>query len=510
MISFSYGLASPFKITHFYNYFLKTNSFLGIVPPISHEGLYQDPLKGGMGYESRSPLLNQMPQNYPQPYDTGAKNVTGRFSTSKIEEMSMNFRSINSNLLNQPGGGNPPGPGMQQMGQGPAGFGGFGGLDLDTLQGQTIRSGLGGVGGFRMNEPIGNTMQGSNFPQVLPPQSNTPGIRTENEPQNPQPTQAMGQQPSTQKTPPPQFVSFDSLLKGFDKESTDISEEWKSRVTFSVNNCSNSNIDEKSIEIRGLLNEEHVIKWFAKYIVYQRAPLESNFHSMYINLVNKIGKKEIFTYIIKETYALLNRIIEYDKIFSEAGKAYIQGNDKNNLKNLGSWLGMLTIGRNKPIVMKDFDLKTLIIEAYENQKLDYMLPLVCKILAHGTQANSVFKPKNAWMNALLAILAEITQMPEIKLALKCEVQVLLNNFGLDEGEVTPSKILQTRKMQRRNIQRGSESQDVNEQPIRFVIANETQLTLNELPQYITVDQKHLKILPNLKNSVAKALDEAIK
>jgi len=473
---------------------------------MSHEGMYQDPLQGGMGYESRSPLLNQMPPNYPQSYDAAAKNVTGRFSTSKIEEMSMNFRSINSNLLNQPGGGNQPGQSMQPMGG--AGFGGFAGLNLDSLRGQAGMggaAGLGGLGGFRMNESLGNSLPvtGSNYPQVLPPQSNTPGIRTENELQNPQPTQA-------NQRPPVQYISFDNLLKGFDKEYTDISEEWKSRVTFSLNNCSNSNIEEKSIEIKGFLTEEKVLKWFAKYIVYQRAPLESNFHSMYINLVTKIGKKEIFTFMIKETYAVLNRIIECDKAFSTPEKPYIQGNDKNSLKNLGSWLGMLTIGRNKPIVMKDFDLKSLIIEGYESQKLDYMLPLVCKILAHGIQAGSVFKPKNAWMNALLAILAEIAQMPEIKMALKCEVQVLLNNFGLNEGDIVPSKILQNRKMQRKNLgQRTPDMQDINSQN-RLLVTNESQLTINELPQYVTVDQKLLAILPNLKNIVAQALDRAIK
>ena len=56
--------------------------------------------------------------------------------------------------------------------------------------------------------------------------------------------------------------------------------------------------------------------------------------------------------------------------------------DRSLLKNLGHWLGMLTLAKNKPILFIDLDLRSLLIEAYMNgqQELLYVVPFVAKIL----------------------------------------------------------------------------------------------------------------------------------
>ncbi len=56
--------------------------------------------------------------------------------------------------------------------------------------------------------------------------------------------------------------------------------------------------------------------------------------------------------------------------------------DRSLLKNLGHWLGMLTLAKNKPILYLDLDLRSLLIEAYMNgqQELLYVVPFVAKIL----------------------------------------------------------------------------------------------------------------------------------
>lgn len=316
--------------------------------------------------------------------------------------------------------------------------------------------------------------------------------------------------PNERATRSSQPVNMDTFLRALDKEFVDLSPDLKSKVIFSLNNCSNTNIDEKSIEIRKQLNDETVLKWFSKYIVYQRAPVESNFHTMYISLIEKTGKQEIFKIMTKETYHVLNRLLESDKGSSGSERSF-QGSDKNILKNLGSWLGQLTIARNKPIIMKEFDIKAIVFDAYENQKLDYVLPLICKILVHGNQPGSVFKPKNAWMSSILSILTEISLMPEIKMALKCEIQVLLNNLGINEGEIMPSKAIQARMIQKRNL-KASDSSELNGKLGKNVLGPEGQLTINELPQYVNIDSRLLEgiNLPNLKTIVAQALDKAIK
>jgi len=318
---------------------------------------------------------------------------------------------------------------------------------------------------------------------------------------------------SAEKRPPPQPMTIDGILKSYDVEFTDIPEDLKSKLVFSLNNCSNTNLDEKTIEIRKLLNEnQNLIPWFSKHIVYQRAPIELNFHTMYINLLEKLAKPEIIKEITRETYSLLRKLLETDRVIPGVERNPIQLNDKNVLKNLGSWLGMLTLARNKPIILKEFDIKGIIVEAYENRKLDYILPLVCKILTHGSQPGSVFKPKNAWMNAVLSILVEISGL-EIKMALKCEIQVLLNNLGiLSESEITPSTIIHTRNSNRAALQNLVETPEDNGEIATNLYNIEGQLAIHELPQYVSIDNKLLEglNLPNLKNVIAQALDKAIK
>jgi len=286
-------------------------------------------------------------------------------------------------------------------------------------------------------------------------------------------------------------MALENLIKGFDKEYKDLPEETRNKITFALNNCTANNIEEKANEIRPYLSDERFLSWFAKYLVYQRAPLESNFHTMYLNLIAKIGKREIFPLMMKETYKLLYKILESENV---------EDFNKANLKNIGSWLGQLTLARNKPIVIKDFNLKNILIDAYDNHKLDYIVPLVCKILAPGGLPDSVFKPRNAWMNAILSILAEIAEMTDIKVALKCEVEVLFRNLGITRaGDIVPSRILQMRSLQRRGANGHLKSA-------------EGQLTINELPSYVTVDMKYFKGFSEneVKNLVAQALDRAIK
>lgn len=56
--------------------------------------------------------------------------------------------------------------------------------------------------------------------------------------------------------------------------------------------------------------------------------------------------------------------------------------DRSLLKNLGHWLGMLTLGKNRPILQKDLNLKALLVEAYNKgqQELLYVVPFIAKVL----------------------------------------------------------------------------------------------------------------------------------
>jgi len=56
--------------------------------------------------------------------------------------------------------------------------------------------------------------------------------------------------------------------------------------------------------------------------------------------------------------------------------------DRSLLKNLGHWLGMITLAKNKPIVLDDINLKMLLVEAYNkgHQELLFTVPFIAKVL----------------------------------------------------------------------------------------------------------------------------------
>jgi len=248
----------------------------------------------------------------------------------------------------------------------------------------------------------------------------------------------------------PRQLTLEEIISSFDKDYTDAPEETKNKIAHAINTCNETNLFQKALEIKGLLKDEPHMIWFAKCLIAQKAHKEFTRHEVFISLVEKVGKKELFNVLIKETYVLFNHVLSY--LFSSSEKAVLNSKDKNILKSLGSWLGLLTIARNKPIIMKEFDIKTLIINAHESKKLDCILPLICKILFQGNQSGSVFKPNNAWMNAILSILAEIGEMHDIKMALKYEIQMLFRNLGINDGDITPSKVFQSRKARKKNAQ----------------------------------------------------------
>ena len=88
--------------------------------------------------------------------------------------------------------------------------------------------------------------------------------------------------------------------------------------------------------------------------------------------------KSLFKTVISLTYINLAKML--DKLNNPDKEKPQDGRAKNILKNIGRWLGYLTLARNKPIVLKYLNIKQLLIDAFYLKKLQLVLPLVCKIL----------------------------------------------------------------------------------------------------------------------------------
>ncbi|KAK1402145.1 hypothetical protein POM88_001750 [Heracleum sosnowskyi] len=71
----------------------------------------------------------------------------------------------------------------------------------------------------------------------------------------------------------------------------------------------------------------------------------------------KIGHTDVFLVLIK-------RIVSGSVKGSELIKSSSEERSRSLLKNLGSWLGKITIGRNQVLRAREIDPKTLIIEVF--------------------------------------------------------------------------------------------------------------------------------------------------
>ena len=127
-----------------------------------------------------------------------------------------------------------------------------------------------------------------------------------------------------------------------------------SRVKFIMNNLSVSNCEHKKSELDGVLSDEHW-PWFADYLVVTRAAQEPNFHDLYLQLLQMLDRKRVWDLLTTITYKYIRILLESERVKTVAG-------ERSLLRNLGSWLGRLTIQRNKMVLFRQLDLKSILYQ----------------------------------------------------------------------------------------------------------------------------------------------------
>ena len=153
-------------------------------------------------------------------------------------------------------------------------------------------------------------------------------------------------------------TNIDTLLVATEKEEkiTAPPESLQDKTGFIFNNLSQLNLQSKCDELRDLVSEEYW-PWISQYLVMKRASIEFNFHGLYSNFLDVLKISDVNRMVTKETFRNIKVLLRSDKVMANFS-------DRSLLKNLGHWLGMLTLARNKPILQNDLDLKSLLIEAY--------------------------------------------------------------------------------------------------------------------------------------------------
>lgn len=109
-------------------------------------------------------------------------------------------------------------------------------------------------------------------------------------------------------------------------------------------------MEQKTNELTELLKKDEHLKYVAYYLVVKRVSVENNFHQLYMTFLDKLKISQLYQYLLQYTYENIKVLLKSEKIVTSM-------QERSLLKNLGSWLGLLTLAKNKPLLQKDLALK---------------------------------------------------------------------------------------------------------------------------------------------------------
>jgi CCR4-NOT transcription complex subunit 1 len=133
---------------------------------------------------------------------------------------------------------------------------------------------------------------------------------------------------------------------------TDPAEPIQAKILFIVNNVAHNNVETKVPDLQILLKPT-AYKWFSSYLVASRVSLEINQQPLYLLVLDSLNSKLLVTRVIYETFCNIQILLNSEKTVSSSS-------ERTLLKNLGSWLGRLTLGKNKPIKQSHISFKVYI------------------------------------------------------------------------------------------------------------------------------------------------------
>jgi len=144
-------------------------------------------------------------------------------------------------------------------------------------------------------------------------------------------------------------LSIDTLLAAGSQSIPSPEEAVQDKVHFIFNNLSLQNMTQKVKELLDIVQRQYYA-WLAQYIVVKRASIEPNFHHIYLQFLDRLELPQLVLLVLLASYRNIKTLLSSDKITTSQS-------ERTLLKNLGSWVGNLTLAKNKPILHKHLDLK---------------------------------------------------------------------------------------------------------------------------------------------------------
>ena len=152
-------------------------------------------------------------------------------------------------------------------------------------------------------------------------------------------------------------------------------------VHFIFNNLSPLSLPSMANEFREAVSHAY-LPWMAQYLV-KRAGIEPNLHSLYMAFIDYLEDMPLFELVLQETYSQIREILLADRPFTGP-----------SLKNLGHWLGLQTLARDKGVSSSLLLMGDLLC----------VLSFVSKLLGHSAHSR-IFQPSHhtsysCWVNCM--------------------------------------------------------------------------------------------------------------
>merc|ERR1711871_145556 len=226
-------------------------------------------------------------------------------------------------------------------------------------------------------------------------------------------------------------VNIDPVITTMPPESV------RDQINLIVNNIAKNNVNVKAQELKSILLPDYFI-WFANYLVVKRLSTQVQLHSLFIVVLDEFTEdKELSKAIQNSVFYNVTKLLQSSKITTSSS-------ERSVLRNLGTWLGQVTLGRNQALLQRRIDLKELLFWGNETGRLIAVSSFVAKIL-EGVKESRVFRPPNPWTMAILSVMRELYELEDLKMNIKFEVQVLCNNINIRIEDITLTNHLSSRK-----------------------------------------------------------------
>ncbi|KAL3318230.1 hypothetical protein Ciccas_003101 [Cichlidogyrus casuarinus] len=212
------------------------------------------------------------------------------------------------------------------------------------------------------------------------------------------------------------------------KQHSSPGSEGRRRICFLLNNLTESNLEDHVLLVAELLPHQS-IRWLSTLLL-NRLKSESNLVQLYVDFVTNMCihhrnfGRSIFNQLTQDIDSLLLQL-STDPSNENARK----------LKNMGAFLGRLTIARDIRLCI---DLKILVFNAYRNNKnsLDYFLPFICEILKSVALSNTA-NSEVPWVKEILQVLKELYEITD-RLPIQFEVELLFTSLKADLASTSPA------------------------------------------------------------------------